>query len=112
MEARTVLGTAKLVTTDEVFVEVLAHYASLHGARAPAARLIRELIQNSELQVVPQTRESFLSGLDLYERRQDKSYSLTDCISMATMRQMGISEVLTADEHFRQEGFTLLPARL
>jgi predicted nucleic acid-binding protein len=33
---------------------------------------------------------------------------LTDCISMETMRQEGITEILTHDAHFAQEGFTLL----
>jgi predicted nucleic acid-binding protein len=35
-------------------------------------------------------------------------YSLTDCISMDTMRQLGIAEVLTNDRHFEQEGFRAL----
>ena len=44
----------------------------------------------------------------LYEARPDKGYSLTDCISMQTMRQEGLSEVLTNDRHFEQEGFRAL----
>ena len=35
-------------------------------------------------------------------------YSLTDCISMETMRAEGIREILTHDNHFTQEGFTIL----
>jgi hypothetical protein len=31
--------------------------------------------------LVPQSRESFLSGMALYGARPDKGYSLTDCIS-------------------------------
>ena len=61
------------------------------------------------MDVVEQSRQSFLRGLDLYRRRPDKGYSLTDCVSMATMRSLGIRDVLTADDHFRQEGFVLLP---
>ena len=40
--------------------------------------------------------------------RPDKGYSLTDCISMATMRKKGLTEVLTNDRHFEQEGFRAL----
>jgi predicted nucleic acid-binding protein len=58
--------------------------------------------------VAPQTRNSFLSGLTLYERRPDKAYSLTDCISMQTMRDHGLTEALTHDHNFEQEGFTIL----
>jgi predicted nucleic acid-binding protein len=46
--------------------------------------------------------------LDRYERRPDKSYSLTDCISMVVMEEEGINEVLSNDHHFEQEGFTIL----
>ena len=58
--------------------------------------------------VIPQSRASFLAGLGLYERRPDKGYSLTDCISMQTMRREGITEALTNDRHFEQEGFRAL----
>jgi hypothetical protein len=37
-----------------------------------------------------------------------KYYSLTDCISMNLMRGRGITEILTHDQHFTQEGFTIL----
>ena len=46
--------------------------------------------------------------MELYESRLDKGYSLTDCVSMQVMRERGISEVLTNDQHFAQEGFTIL----
>ena len=55
-----------------------------------------------------QSRATFLTGLALYEARPDKGYSLTDCISMETMRQEGITEILTHDNHFTQEGFAIL----
>lgn len=38
----------------------------------------------------------------------DKGYSLTDCISMQTMRREGLNDVLTNDRHFEQEGFHAL----
>jgi predicted nucleic acid-binding protein len=30
------------------------------------------------------------------------------CISMEAMRQEGVNEILTNDNHFKQEGFTIL----
>ena len=38
----------------------------------------------------------------------DKEYSLTDCISMHVMRSEGLTEVLSNDHHFAQEGFHIL----
>ena len=58
--------------------------------------------------IIPQTRELFLAGLTLYEARPDKEYSLTDCMSMHMMRREGLTEVLTNDRHFTQEGFHIL----
>jgi predicted nucleic acid-binding protein len=46
-----------------------------------------------------------MDGLALYNSRPDKGYSLTDCISMQTMRREGLSEALTNHRHFEQEGF-------
>jgi predicted nucleic acid-binding protein len=58
--------------------------------------------------VIEQNREVFLQGLSLFEARPDKGYSLTDCISMNVMREEGLTEVLSNDRHFAQEGFQLL----
>jgi predicted nucleic acid-binding protein len=43
-----------------------------------------------------------------YEGREDKEYSLTDCISMNVMDSHRLTEALTNDHHFEQEGFTVL----
>jgi uncharacterized protein len=103
------LGVVSLVTTDEVLNEFLAHFSAFGPEmRVQSARTVRELLADSTTQVIPQSRQSFLAGLALYEARSDKAYSMTDCISMAGMRHEGITEVLTHDAHFTQEGFVAL----
>ena len=62
----------------------------------------------SDVQVLSQSHESFIRGFHFYERRADKAYSLTDCISMSHMKAKGIRDVLTSDRHFVQEGFNAL----
>jgi len=69
---------------------------------------VRDVLQDDEIEVIPHTRELFLKGLALYESRPDKGYSLTDCISMVAMREHNLTDVLTHDRHFTQEGFTIL----
>ena len=69
---------------------------------------MRHILTESSARVIPQSRESFLAGLDLYLARPNKGYSLTDCISMQTMRREGIAEALTNDRHFEQEGYRAL----
>lgn len=65
-------------------------------------------MSNPGVEVRQQSHQSFLNGLALYKARPDKGYSLTDCISMEAMRQEGIGEILTHDQHFTQEGFIVL----
>ncbi len=50
----------------------------------------------------------FRRGVRLYERRLDKAYSMVDCMSMVIMNERDLTDILTNDEHFAQEGFTLV----
>ena len=45
---------------------------------------------------------------DLLYANKQHPWSHVDATSMAIMRQMGISDILTADHHFSQAGFTVL----
>jgi predicted nucleic acid-binding protein len=95
-----------LVTTEEVLVETLNYFCSLGThARLKVARVVHRLFERDDVEVIPQSEESFAAGMKLYEQRPDKGYSLTDCISMNVMRERGLSEVLTNDPHFHQEGY-------
>ncbi|GAC1450093.1 MAG: PIN domain-containing protein [Isosphaeraceae bacterium] len=103
------LGGCHLVTTDEVLIEVLNAFCEAGPSlRQEGIALIRDLFADPTVTVHPQSRQTITSGLALYEARPDKEYSLTDCISMVTMREEGITDVLTHDAHFAQEGFTSL----
>jgi predicted nucleic acid-binding protein len=103
------LGSVRLVTTDEVLTEVLSHFAGLGPYwRAKVAALVHDVWNNSDVDVLPQTRADFDAALALYETRPDKGYSLTDCRSMVALRALGVSEVWTNDHHFSQEGFPIL----
>lgn len=109
MEISGRLGPTQLVITDEVLNEYLNFFSeSGRQMRLQCASTVRDLLADPNVHVVPQSRQSFLSGLTLYESRADKGYSLTDCIAMVTMRAQGITEILTHDAHFTQEGFTIL----
>jgi uncharacterized protein len=103
------LGDHHLYTTDAVLDEYLATYSARESyLRQRAAASVRRLLASPEVTVIHQTRELFLEGLTLYEARPDKEYSLTDCISMQVLRREGLTEVLTNDHHFTQEGFHIL----
>ncbi len=100
---------AGFVTTEEVLSEVLTWFAGTGPAgRAHASAVVRSILGDPSTQVLPQTSAGFAAALALYEARPDKEYSLTDCRSMVAMRGLGLTEVLTNDHHFTQEGFTVL----
>jgi len=102
-------ATSPIVTTDEVLTEYLTFFSTASEPfRRQAAEGVEGLLASSAVRVIPQSRESFRSGLRLYRARPDKGYSLVDCISMQTMRTEGLTEVLTNDRHFEQEGFRAL----
>ncbi|MEK9136974.1 MAG: nucleic acid-binding protein [Bacteroidota bacterium] len=97
------------VTTEAVLIEVANYFCALGAdAREIAAGIIYDILNHPDIETVPHTRETLFSGLVLYATRLDKSYSLTDCISMNVMRERGLIEVLTHDKHFAQEGFIIL----
>ncbi|NOX53157.1 MAG: PIN domain-containing protein [Planctomycetes bacterium] len=103
------LGTVRIVTTDEVLAEFLTAMSRGGPAiRAAAVEIVRRALANLNVEVIPQSRESFLQALDRYASRSDKRYSLTDCSSMNTMDALGIHDILTNDHHFEQEGYNVL----
>lgn len=109
LELTSRLSDVSVVTTDEVLVEYLTFFAKAHERmRRKALTNAQRILEVPGIYVVPQSRNSLLSGMALYGARPDKGYSLTDCISMQTMRREGIKGVLTNDRHFEQEGFRAL----
>lgn len=101
-----------IVTTEEVLIEFL-NAMSNRGPyqRGLAVAVVEAILEDDAISVVPQSSASFIAGFNLYKRRQDKEYSLVDCISMCAMQEAGITDVLTNDHHFTQEGFTILVRR-
>jgi len=98
-----------IITTDGIIEEVL-NYASSRGSlmKQKALLLYKKMLQEPSIEVISYSSQLRDLGLQLYEQRLDKGYSLTDCISMIVMRQRGIQEVLSHDKHFLQEGFTIV----
>jgi hypothetical protein len=56
----------------EVLTEFLAFCASDALLRGTAGRAVNDLLSNPDIRVIPQSRNSFLDGLALYNSRPDK----------------------------------------
>src|SRR5215208_6958440 len=74
----------RMVTTAWVLTE-LADGLSRANTRAFLFRFLETLLGDPQVAVVPATHGLFQQGLDLYGRRPDKDWSLTDCISFTVM---------------------------
>jgi predicted nucleic acid-binding protein len=98
---------ARLVTTAYVLTEV-ADALSAPGDRPRFLALHDALMGAPGVTIVPASEGLFGRGVALYRARPDKSWSLTDCISFVVMADVGATEALTGDRHFRQAGFLAL----
>ena len=103
------LGHTRLITSDDVLSEVL-NFLCEHNekVRRAAVSRVERILSHANTEVVPYSHDRFLAGLALYKARPDKGYSLTDCISMNIMSERAITDILTHDDHFTQEGFVVL----
>lgn len=97
------------ITTEEVLTEVLAYFSDRGPhLRRSALTFVEALMRNPSVLVKEQSHQTFISGLALYKARPDMGYRLTNCIAMDAMRREGVAEIMTHDDHFTQEGFTIL----
>jgi uncharacterized protein len=97
----------EILTTAWILLETGNGLAEKANRRVFAA-FVRRFQIAKDVQIVPATMEWFERGLELYESRPDKEWSLTDCISFAVMTERGVTDALTNDHHFEQTGFRIL----
>ena len=103
------LTNIQIITTETVLIELLNFYSEYGSEmRQNVVDTVRDILVDLDVEYISHSPEIFLEALDFYEKRLDKGYSLTDCVSMLTMKNLGLSEVLTHDNHFEQEGLTIL----
>ena len=94
---------------------ILAEFIPLAQARGMPRRealtYVSDLIGNEDVAVHWLDERAFGAALSLLRRRPDKTYSLCDAASFLLMRRLGVTEALTTDRHFEQEGFVRLLKR-
>lgn len=98
-----------IVTTAWVMAELGSYFAS-GTQRGRFIALFEGLRSNPGVIIVEPDTPQFESGIDLYRRRNDKDWSLVDCISFDVMRERNIADAWTTDHHFQQAGFNALLA--
>ena len=97
----------EVITTSWILVEV-ADAMHMPRNRLLAFRFIRSLHRAPGTRVISTSEFLLERGLDLYADRNDKAWSLTDCISFVAMADERLTDALTGDHHFTQAGFRAL----
>ena len=97
----------RFVTTDFVFLEVADAFSNSEFKRSITAYL-NQLRQWNGLKVLPVDENLFTQGWQLYGKRLDQDWGLTDCISFVVMDREKIMIAFTSDRHFEQAGFRRL----
>jgi len=95
-----------LLTTDAVLLEI--GNALARAYKPEAVTVIEGFLSSGDVEIVQLTPERFARGWSLYTQYQDKAWGLVDCISFVAMREQGIYNALTFDQHFVQAGFRAL----
>ena len=97
----------KLVTTRPVALEI-GNALARQRYREASVVLLQSLEKDPNVEIVPLTEVLYARGFEVYQNRSDKDWGITDCISFVIMRERGLTEALTTDEHFEQAGFVAL----
>lgn len=96
------------VTHGYILAELFALAQTRKYPRQPVFDFVADLLNHPTIAVVWPDENLTKEAIALLKARPDKSYSLCDAVSFVLMRQRGITEALTTDHHFEQEGFQKL----
>ncbi len=103
------LEACAVVTTQMVLTEALDAMARMGDFRRRlAAQMVRDLEDNPDVDIVPQTDAQFHAAVERYASRTDQRWSLTDCASFLAMEERELTEALAYDRDFEQAGFSAL----
>jgi len=97
----------QMLTTEAVVFEI-GDALSKPKFRRVAVELMTSIFTDPQIEVISMTPALVQRAFDLFQRRPDKGWGMTDCLSFIVMKDRGIERALTTDEHFEQAGFVAL----
>jgi len=96
------------LTHSYILAELIALAEVRRFPRLPTLNFMNDLLKHPDIEVVWVDELLHCQGMTLLMERVDKTYSLCDAVSFVLMQKRGITEALTTDRHFEQEGFIRL----
>jgi uncharacterized protein len=106
--ARVTSERRSFITTTFVFDETVT-FLNGRGEHRLAVEIGNQLLASPTIELIDVSLALVEQGWEFFVRHDDKTYSLTDCISFHVMKQYSLSAALTFDGHFAQAGYVLLP---
>ena len=100
--------TFAIVTTSYIFDETIT-YLNSRNHHEKAVEVGENLLLSPTIELVHIDENLFFEGWTMFQKYQDKRYSLTDCTSFLVMKQKNLDIALTFDKHFSQAGFSVEP---
>ncbi len=97
-----------IVTTSYIFDETIT-YLNSRNHHEKAVEVGENLLLSPTIELIHVDENLFFEGWTMFQKYQDKRYSLTDCISFFVMKQKDLDTALTFDKHFVQAGFKTEP---
>jgi uncharacterized protein len=101
------LERTKLITTRAVLLEIGNALSKLRY-RSSAVNLLLTIEADPTTEIVDLDLPYYAKSLALFRSRADKEWGLIDCFSFTVMKERGLKQALTSDEHFEQAGFEAL----
>jgi uncharacterized protein len=99
--------TDPIVTSEWVLLEL--GDALCTAANKPKFMTLLKTVQSdADTTIIPLSHDLLRRAIDLFHRRQDKDWSLTDCTSFLIMDDLALTDAATGDPHFKQAGFQAL----
>lgn len=103
-------ASGRLLTHSHVLAELIALALIRRFPRSQVLAFVVDLVDNPDIEIIWVDEPLHREAMQLLIDRADKTYSLCDAVSFVLMRQRRMTEALTTDRHFEQEGFIrLLP---
>jgi predicted nucleic acid-binding protein len=96
------------LTTNYVLAEYVALALIRGSSREKVIAFSESVLSDETIEIVWVDEDLHTKAVELLKNRQDKTYSLCDAVSFVVMRERGITQALTTDGHFAQEGFIRL----
>jgi predicted nucleic acid-binding protein len=97
----------RMVTTRGIQIEVMDALSSPRLRRL-AVRFWQRTNSDPHLEIVGIENSLLSRAGSLFQKRPDKDWSFTDCISFVVMEERKITAALSNDRHFEQAGFQCL----